>query len=530
MRFIIVAAALLFSSVSFSADYTWNPPSNMHLGSFTTASAACDAIVAQSKATTFPNAVYEKLVFAADNIRAFCTFFNYGVDNYNRSTIQIDRLGNTCTSPSVYDALTRSCIPPAPCMGESIRDSDGMCVLTCPAGSSPNQDTMVCNSLCPTGKFWDFDSESCKFPEDENCPTGSNWNPDSHDCVCDGDGVLSNTMGFRICMAPADTGCTAESPDFVGMVNGTKPYCNGRARCPSGTRLGAVGKGDASEWVCLPDQGTDESCPGGSSGNFNGQQVCIPKPNEDPDCPGGQSGMVNGVKQCIPKPGDPGSCKAGETPGFAGSGSSMAPVCVPSNYKPDTCPPGQYTWNTSSGGFACVKLPNQPKDPIRDDPNTPEDESKIAYQAKATSVTKDADGNVKETSEIEIKFPEEGIEVKGLLEDQPGSDYFKETDEFGDAELDKLDDLHKEFLSEVTSGDGSFTERVKLDQASNLIGDLFGPGGSGCTGQLVLGAYKGHQFAASCEKLGKMKALFSWFIYITTVMGIYNVLMRPPVS
>jgi len=533
-KFIIVSAALLFSSFSFSEDYYWSV-SSTHSPDMRS---ACDSWI--SSIGNNSGYFYSVFVSITDitTTSATCHADTKRVSNdtlVSSTSAVIHRFGTSCAEGSLYNSATGACDAPAPCLGDSVRDSDGMCVLTCPAGTIPDNDAMVCNSMCPTGKFWDFESDSCKYPEDELCPTGSNWNAETKDCVCDGEGILSNSAGFRICMPLADSDCTPESPDYIGMISSsdgrTKPYCNGRARCPDGTKLGSIGKGADSTSVCIPDQGTDESCPGGQSGNLNGKHVCVPKPNEDPDCPGGQSGMVNGVKKCIPKPGDPGSCKEGETAGFTGTGSEMNAVCVPSNYKPDTCPPGQYSWNTASGGFACVKLPSQPKDPVRDDPNTPDvDESKVANQGSITSVNKDAEGNVTGTSEMEVKFPEEGLEIEGLLTEEPQTNYFKDSTKFSDSELEKLDDPQKDFLRDMTSGDGAFTERSKLDQASDLLGDVFGSGNAGCTGQLVLGQHNGTNYAVSCEKLGKMKDLFSWFIYITTIFAIYGVLMRPPVS
>lgn len=530
---LILIPALFLPNYAFASDYSWG----IHGSGSPSKSAACE--VWRLSIGTNSGYFYSVIDSITDS--------NATTSNCNASTKRVSdnslvsnssaliyRSGNSCPVNTVYNVVTGACDAPPPCLGDSVRNSSGICELTCPGGTVPNDQTMVCESMCPTGKFWDFESESCKWPQDDVCPTGSNWNPDTKDCVCDGDGVLSNSVGFRICMKKADGDCTPESPDFIGMVHGTdgkkKAFCSGRARCPDGTKLGQIGKGEEFESVCVPDQGTDESCPGGTSGNLNGNHVCVPKPNQDPDCPSGQSGMVNGAKKCLPKPGDPGSCKAGETPGFTGSGSSMNPVCIPSSYKPDTCPPGQFAWNTSTVGFACVKLPGQAKDPIRDDPTTPDvDESKAAKEGSATSVTKDKDGNVTGTQEMQIKFPEEGLKIEGLLTDEPQIDYFKDANKFSDSELEKLDDPQKEFLRDMTSGDGAFTERSKLDQASNLLGGVFGAG-SGCTGQLVLGQHKGTNFAVSCEKLGKMKQLFSWFVYISTIFAIYGVLMRPQVS
>jgi len=533
---IIFVSVFLFSSISFADDYYWYV-FGFSTSHFSTPELACSSKSDIRSGYTFSG--FSKLTVRSSNsfdCHYLQTSTTTGVTTSMQSSRYVLRGGTSCPANTTYNSSTGSCDAPPPCLGDSVRDpSTGICVLTCPIGTVPDNTAMVCNSMCPTGKFWDFESESCKYPEDELCPTGSNWNSETKDCVCDGEGVLSNSSGFRICMPLADSDCTPESPDYIGMISSsdgrTKPYCNGRARCPDGTKLGSIGKGADSTSVCIPDQGTDESCPGGQSGNLNGKHVCVPKPNEDPDCPGGQSGMVNGVKKCIPKPGDPGSCKEGETAGFTGTGSEMNAVCVPSNYKPDTCPPGQYAWNTASGGFACVKLPSQPKDPIRDDPNTPDvDESKVANQGSITAVNKDAEGNVTGTSKMEIEFPEEGLEIEGLLTEEPQINYFKDSTKFSESELEKLDDPQKEFLRDMISGDGAFTERSKLDQASGLLGDVFGNGNAGCTGQLVLGQHNGTNYAVSCEKLGKMKELFSWFIYITTIFAIYGVLMRHPVS
>lgn len=522
-KFIIVAAALLFSSFSFSSDYSWN--------GYSSVPAACTAWIAGLPPSSLTYRPAGAIVRTSTDAQCYADQVTSTGQNLGQISIWVSRSGDSCPTSTTYNAITGACDAPPPCLGDSVRDSDGMCVLTCAAGQRANSTTMICESLCPTGKHWDFETSSCKYPEDDGCPTGSDWTPEANSCVCAGNAILSNTIGFRVCMPKVSGECTPDSPDFVGMVNGYKPFCSGKARCPEGSRLGTIAKnGGSDQSVCIPDQGDDPKCPGGTAGNFNGDAVCIPKPNEDPDCPSGQSGMVNGVKKCIPKPGDPGACKAGETPGFVGSGSSANAVCIPSSYKPETCPPGQYVYNVNGGGFGCAKLAPSQKPPTKDDPLTTDvDESKKAQQGSSKGTTKDANGNVTGTQDFEIKFPEDGLEIKGLLEDQPKTDFFKDSNSFSDSELEKLDEPQKDFLSDVTRGDGSFTERGKLNQATGLISNLFG-NGSGCSGQLVLGQYKGHSFAASCEKLSKMKDLFAWFIYITTVMGIYNVLMRPPVS
>ena len=276
----------------------------------------------------------------------------------------INRKGSGCTSPAVYNPETGGCETPEPqCPGDSVRQPDGSCALECESPQVPNHVTMRCEAppLCPEGQYWDFETESCKWPEDDQCPTGSNWSPSLKDCVCDGDGVLSNAQGFRICMPPAADECTPDSPDFKGYYNGYRPFCSGEARCPPGTTYGAVGKGDHLEHVCVPNQPPeDPECPGGSVGNMGGERVCVPKFNqEDPDCPTGFSGTVNGEKVCQPDPDAPpedSDCKPGETPGYVGKGSELKKVCVPEGYGPPTCKAGTYPVNNGNDGFACVPV------------------------------------------------------------------------------------------------------------------------------------------------------------------------------
>ncbi|MFI8979177.1 virulence factor TspB C-terminal domain-related protein [Ectopseudomonas khazarica] len=274
------------------------------------------------------------------------------------------RRGDSCPPDTTYNNQTGECEAPEPqCPGDSTRQPDGSCALECDAPDVPNHVTMTCEPppLCPEGQYWDFETESCKWPEDDQCPTGSNWSPSLKDCVCDGDGVLSNAQGFRICMPPADDECTPDSPDFKGYYNGYTPFCSGESRCPPGTTYGAVGKGDYIEHVCIPNQPPeDPDCPGGTLGNMGGETICVPPYNqEDPDCPTGFSGTVNGEKVCQPDPDAPpedSDCKPGETPGYVGRGDEMKKVCVPEGYKPETCKAGTYPINNGSGGFACVPV------------------------------------------------------------------------------------------------------------------------------------------------------------------------------
>lgn len=376
---------------------------------------------------------------------------------------------------------------------------------------------MKCKSICPEGKFWDFETESCKYPQDENCPTGSNWNPASNDCVCDGDGVLSNISGFRMCFPPADGECTKDSPDFVGYYNGLKPFCNGRARCPEGTTLGSVGSGDNVEHVCLPDFGKDPDCPDGQSGVKDGKKVCLPKPGKDPDCPSGQSGIVAGKKVCLPKPGDPGDCKEGETPGFVGKGDTLEATCVPSNYKPETCPAGSYSVNVKAGGFACVTVANGQKPGTDGGESGPGKGGSNDPTVVGGGTTKDKDGNETGKFDINMKLPE------GLLLDQPTTDYKKETDEFGDSELAKLDEQSQTVVDEFIGPDGAFTERAKLDSAQGYLLGMFGYSTS-CSGGAVF--WNSPRVQVSCDKVAQMKRILGWLLYVTTAMSIFNILTR----
>ncbi|MGE8297146.1 MAG: virulence factor TspB C-terminal domain-related protein [Pseudomonas sp.] len=319
------------------------------------------------------SASYEKLehktikvsdtVFTCETLGFNRNPYSGQLEPYGRWSNSAQRHGDSCEGQN-YNSQTGMCEAPEPqCPGDSVRQPDGSCALECEAPQVPNHVTMRCEapSLCPEGQYWDFETESCKWPEDDQCPTGSNWSPSLKDCVCDGDGVLSNAQGFRICMPPAADECTPDSPDFKGYYNGYRPFCSGEARCPPGTTYGAVGKGDQLEHVCIPNQPPeDPECPGGSIGNMGGERVCVPKFNqEDPDCPTGFSGTVNGEKVCQPDPDAPpedSDCKPGETPGYVGKGSELKKVCVPEGYGPPTCKAGTYPINNGNDGFACVPV------------------------------------------------------------------------------------------------------------------------------------------------------------------------------
>lgn len=359
--FLLIASVGFYSAPSSAEDYFWRH--NYTSPSFSSAVDACIAVF-QLRAQHFPGISYSYIYINPNKPHeAACggTRSNGSDAGFIHS---VTRYGDGCTAPAVFNLQTGACDTPEPqCPGDSVRQSDGSCALECEAPQVPNHVTMRCEAppLCPEGQYWDFETESCKWPEDDQCPTGSNWSPSLKDCVCDGDGVLSNAQGFRICMPPAADECTPDSPDFKGYYNGYRPFCSGEARCPPGTTYGAVGKGDHLEHVCVPNQPPeDPECPGGSVGNMGGERVCVPKFNqEDPDCPTGFSGTVNGEKVCQPDPDAPpedSDCKPGETPGYVGKGDELKKVCVPEGYGPPICKAGTYPVNNGNDGFACVPV------------------------------------------------------------------------------------------------------------------------------------------------------------------------------
>jgi hypothetical protein len=320
-----------------------------------------------------------------------------------------------------------------------------------------------------------------------------------------------------------DDSCDSNSPDFKGYGPSGQAICDGRASCPDGGTPGYVGSGDTLSAICYSNPAEpNENCDG-QFGVQDGVQVCIPNVGADdpdfPDCDG-VVGTFNGVKRCIDKPGGHAGCSAGETPGYAGAGDNATFTCIPSDYKPDSCPPGQYVTNAATGGFGCATTsPTPPKDP-----NAP---PTTGGTSTSTTTNKDADGNVIGTSETETKLPDGAMEITfpDLLQDQPQNNYFTETDEFGDSQLEKLDADTASILSEFTGADGAFTQRNSLESASDRLLGLFGYSTS-CSGDLIFYQSENRTIKASCEKLNKMRELLGWFLYVSTLMGIYNILMQ----
>lgn len=502
-RFFLLLALVLSTANAEAADYYWSFFWNQSVH-FPSLQAACQSEV---------SSVTELVSISPGVPNAFTgTCHMRRISDGYLSTIVADRYGATCPVHYLYNSQTGACDIPDP--------------ANCPPGmvSANGGTTCAPPPVCPEGGYWDFDSESCKYPQDDMCPVGSNWDPEKQDCICDGPGVLSNANGLRFCFPPAENECTKDSPDFMGYMN-NQPICQGRARCPSGFKPGYVGKGDQMEAVCVPDFGTDDPDCDGTKGNFNGKELCVPDFGDDPACPTGKGGTVNGEHVCQEDPLNDPRCKPGEVSGYVGRGEEMNHTCVPSDYKPETCPPGQYSWNMESGGFACVYAkPSPDEEPCVDDPETPTNECQ--QKIGGNTVTKDAEGNVTGSQESELSLPEDGLEVKinGLLQDQPNINYAQQMKDHGESELNKLDE--NKVLRDFRDADGMFTSRSKLEDAGDELLGLFGYSTS-CSGSLLFYTTNtGYRIEATCDKLEKMKRIFGWILYVVTAMGIWNVLMQ----
>jgi hypothetical protein len=407
------------------------------------------------------------------------------------------------TTRVVYRHVQLVCEPPSTIQ-------NGVCVLPTPT--------------CPDGATWDPFSEPprCTFPQDDACGAiGAHWDLASTSCQCDSEtDALVTAGGISRCMKLRDDSCTKDSPDFKGYAgfgdSVGQAICDGRASCPDGGTPGYVGSGDTMTAICYQNEKpTDEEC-NGTVGVLNGVKICVPKPGTDPDFPdcSGVVGVVNGVKQCIHKPTDHPGCKPGETAGYAGSGADMNFTCVPADYKPETCPPGQYVTNSATGGFGCAKADGQQK---------PGEDGKVPGKAtgtpgkstgSSTTTKKDAEGNVTGTEESEIK-----LDFTDLLQDQPSTDYKAEMDAFSDSELDGLD--IESLAGEFDGADGAFTERNSLNNIGNFLKSHTVGTSTNCTGSLP---FFGR--VISCEKFATYNRIIGWMIFIYTLIHIYNVVMR----
>ena len=428
-----------------------------------------------------------------------------------------------------------------PCYGSNQESGNGVFItnvrqvtITCPnghAGTSCNTTTPTCpygvfdpvaNSCppdpsenCPPGSTWDPFAEPprCTYPQDDACGAiGAHWDPAASACQCDSPtSALVTAAGVTRCMALRDDSCSKDSPDFKGYENVSgKAICDGRGRCPDGGIAGYVGQGDNMSAICYSDPNKDSPDCDGTLGVMNGQKVCVPAPGKDPDFPdcSGVVGKINGVKQCIHKPTDHPGCKKGETAGYVGVGANQQFTCVPSDYKPDTCPPGQYVINQATGGFGCAKADGQSK-PDKDAGKQPGKTS-----GTATTDKKDADGNPAGTEETELE-----LDFSQLLQDTPNTDFKKELDAFSDSTLESVDT--DSLVKEFAGSDGAFTERNSLNNLGSFLKSHTIGNSTNCSGTLP---FFGR--VITCDKFATYNRIIGWMIFIYTLIHIYNVIMR----
>lgn len=370
-------------------------------------------------------------------------------------------------------------------------ESSALC--SCPAGKEL-KDNGVCGDPtppinCPPGSNYSWDTNSCIYPQDDLCGSvGASWSPEKQNCVCPGGKVFTHSGGFSSCMVPVDDkACTAASSDYAGTING-QPICPGRNRCPNGGKPGFIGSGTNMEPICLG--GNDPSCPNGTSGVVDGKKVCIPDPHNDP------------------------RCGSGFTSGYVGTGENMEHTCVPKDYLPATCPPGQYSYNTGTGMFACVYASNDPVTTPNQDgtPGTPKPSG--SGSGTGTTTGKDKDGTVTGSSESDFNF-----KIEGLFQDQPNVDYKSDMDAFGASELGIIDPAG--LAGEFDGSHGAFDDRAKLDTISNFVKTHTIGSSTTCSGVLPFFGY-----SVSCEKFANYNRIIGWLISLTTMFYIYGVLMR----
>lgn len=372
--------------------------------------------------------------------------------------------------------------------------------------------------VCPSGSSWDPFSTPprCTYPQDDACGAiGAHWDPAASSCQCDSQtDALVTAAGVTRCMKLRDDSCTKDSPDFKGYASSGdsagQAICDGRASCPDGGIPGYVGFGDTMSAICYSNPVADDPKCNGTPGVMNGVKVCVPDPGKDPDFPdcSGVVGSINGVKQCIHKPTDHPGCKPGETAGYVGTGANPQFTCVPADYKPQTCPPGQYVTNSATGGFGCAKADGQSK-PDKDAGKQPGKTS-----GTATTDKKDADGNPAGSEETELE-----LDFSQLLQDTPNTDFKKELDAFSDSTLESVDT--DSLVKEFAGSDGAFTERNSLNNLGSFLKSHTIGNSTNCSGTLP---FFGR--VITCDKFATYNRIIGWMIFIYTLIHIYNVIMR----
>lgn len=510
---------LVYAGLASAADYQWTNQSSS-IRFFSSATSACYDAAARayqpSSTVQFDGlqAVSETIFYCKIKLcstsTGTCSPPNPAyVVPYSGTRLEARRSGTSCPSGTTYDSTNGSCVAPT-CPGSGTwNQSTQSCELNCSSPQYADPETWSCITppSCPGG-FFDYDSKTCAYAQDDACSSiGATWSPDQNSCVCSGGKTPITSGGVMTCSGlPSQDPCNKDSPDFAGY-QGTTPMCFGKARCPDGGQPGYVGQGDTAQFVCYPAPTNDPNC-NGSVGVVNGEKVCVPSPGKDPDFPDckGVVGTFNGQKQCIEDATNDSRCAAGETAGYTGTGSNMKFVCIPSNYKPQTCPAGQYVWNTQTGGFGCVTLSSQP----------PSDAGKTpgAGSGSSSTTVKDAAGNTTGTEETESEF-----KIDGLFHDAPTNDYQEKLTAFGADALSKGVDADS-LLREFDGQDGAFTERNKLDDLSGFVKTHTIGNNAGCSGNFPFFGY-----SIQCDKFQTYSRILGWFIFVLTMINIYQLIM-----
>jgi len=409
----------------------------------------------------------------------------------------------SCPAPNVMSGGQCVAPPPPPptCTGDSVLNpATNSCDLTCAAPKIPDPATMTCvtpTPSCGAGQHYDFDEKRCVYPEDDNCPPGAAYDPAIQKCSCPTGSQLSQFGTTATCLPVGDqSDCSSSSADFMGYSQNPatlgKPLCSGRGRCPDGSKPGYIGAGSDVKLVCAPETGKTPGC-SGYVGNVNGQDVCLEDPKNDS------------------------RCKPGETSGSMGSGENMTHVCIPADFLPKTCPPGQYAYQEGpDGGFACVT--NSTTEPPKKNPDG-SDKPAGSVSGTGSSTTKDADGNVVETEESELE-----LDFSDLIENAPNDNFKKDLDDFAGKELsDAVDE--KDLLSEFAGSDGAFTGRDKLDNAASFVQSHTIGNSTSCSGNLPFMGY-----VVSCDRFAMYNRIMGWFFFVLTIFRIRDCLMRPSAS
>jgi len=109
--------------------------------------------------------------------------------------------------------------------------------------------------------------------------------------------------------------------------------------------------------------------------------------------------------------------------------------------------------------------------------------------------------------------------IEGLFHDAPNNDFKEKLEQYGQSELSKgikTDELLREFDGE----DGAFTERNKLDDLSAFVKTHTIGNVSGCSGTLPFFGY-----SISCDKFQTYSRILGWFIFVLTLINIYQLVM-----